>query len=275
VENDSRDLGENKMRIKDWGRKLAHRLGYEIQWMGGPPWPANPVLLDLEWIWDFVYLSRHFERIRGVPGDVVECGVYRGRSLVMLASLVWGEGRSPWSNPYDAAANPVPERLVWGFDSFQGFPQPTAEDLASPGPGIRRGRYAGYAPDTVRRALRGRGLSEKFTTSTVRLVPGYFEDTLPSFARPLAFIHVHCDLASSHRTVLQWLYPHVVPGGVILLPCYGSPSLPTTTSAIDEFFADRPEQVQADPHSGLSFVVKAGGDRLGGDVERDRATLRA
>jgi O-methyltransferase len=47
-------------------------------------------------------------------------------------------------------------------------------------------------------------------------VPGWFEDTLRRFRDPIAVAYVDVDLAASTRTCLQYLYPLLEPGGVIL-----------------------------------------------------------
>jgi len=46
-------------------------------------------------------------------------------------------------------------------------------------------------------------------------VPGWFENTMPSFAEPIAVGFIDVDLASSTRTCIRYLYPRLVAGGVL------------------------------------------------------------
>ena len=89
------------MRVKEklnklFGRLTGYRLYHKKMWRRVHMIRANARRL--------IYFTRHFEQIRGIPGAVVECGVYQGRSLLLLAYLAEEENRN-----------------VYGFDSFSGF----------------------------------------------------------------------------------------------------------------------------------------------------------
>ena len=87
---------------------------------------------------------------------------------------------------------------------------------------------------------------------TVTLVPGYFQDTLPSYAdQRFCFVHLDCVIYESYRTCLEFFYPRLVRGGVILLDEYNDPPWPGCTLAVDEFLADKPEElteIKSDNH---------------------------
>src|SRR5689334_15019948 len=55
------------------------------------------------------------DRTAGLGGDIAECGVWRGRSLIAMG-IYLKQKNSP--------------RTIWGFDSFQGFDDSVAQDLA-------------------------------------------------------------------------------------------------------------------------------------------------
>ncbi|UCF76140.1 MAG: class I SAM-dependent methyltransferase [Betaproteobacteria bacterium] len=120
-----------------------------------------------------------------VEGLVMEFGVYAGRSLRVIAEC-------------------TPE-LVYGFDSFEGLPE-----------------------DWTRHQKQGRfdleGKLPKFVEPNVRLVRGWFNETLPPFlsqyAGPVRFLHVDCDLYSSAATVFTHVGARIVPGTVILFDEY-------------------------------------------------------
>lgn len=79
--------------------------------------------LNLANIANVLYWREFFELVRGVPGDYVECGVGRGRSLLIVAAL-------------NALLEPEAggRRKLWAYDSFQGFPEPTPEDRSHRNP---------------------------------------------------------------------------------------------------------------------------------------------
>jgi predicted O-methyltransferase YrrM len=127
----------------------------------------------------------HALKMEALPGGmVVECGVHDGKSVNLLARA-------------------FPDRQVHGFDSFRGLP----EDWEM---GYSRGHFdrGGAFPDV---------------RENVVLTAGWFEDTLPEFARTavaagrfLAFLHVDCDLYSSTKTVLDTMRPLLRAGTIIV-----------------------------------------------------------
>jgi len=73
--------------------------------------------LDLGNIGNVVYWAKFFEITKNVPGDIVECGIGRGRSMLILCALNYLFDR-----------NEGGQRQIFGYDSFKGFPQPSKED---------------------------------------------------------------------------------------------------------------------------------------------------
>jgi hypothetical protein len=118
-------------------------------------------------------------------GLVLEFGVFEGGSINLIADLVG------------------PSVTVFGFDSFEGLPEGWID-------GFGQGRFAIDGPPLVK--------------SNVHLVKGWFAETLPPFLqsehRPVAFLHVDCDLYSSTRVVLHHLAPRLKPGTVIVFDEY-------------------------------------------------------
>jgi hypothetical protein len=180
-----------------------------------------------------------------LDGDILECGVFRGRSLLRMAML---------------ARRECPEKVLFGLDSFDGFPAETivAGDL---GPGRTlekvRGRFKGASrvPLRLMRAAADLQLN-------VKLVPGFFDKTLPTLAgRKFCFIHLDCDIYESYKTCLDAIYEQVVPGGVILFDEYACPVWPGATRAVDEFFADKVEKPrlcpdEKRPHKPKYYAIK-------------------
>lgn len=124
------------------------------------------------------------------PGVVVECGCCNGGATVNLS-----------------LACRLAKRELYVFDSFAGLPEPRASDKVHQVPVLgeqhiySRGAFAcglEVVQDTVKRL----GAPE-----VCRFFPGYFEQTLPHFNRPIAFVYCDVDLRTSEETVVRHLWP--------------------------------------------------------------------
>jgi hypothetical protein len=194
----------------------------------------------------FLYQQRLFQRIGPLDGDVVECGVGKGVTLLMWAALCHEEAG---------------QRRIWGFDSFEGFPEPTAEDDSERKP--RRGEWNVGTIRDMHKMLVGAGFADLWLRTRVTLVKGFFEESLAKYTGDeIALLHIDADLYESYKTVLEDLYGKVRPGGVIAFDEYmGSfehHGFPGAKKAVDEFFADKDATIQRDEAFGKYFVVKPG-----------------
>jgi O-methyltransferase len=146
-------------------------------------------------------------------GSFVECGVAKAGAVSMMAL---------------AAGN----RSVWGFDSFEGMPPLSEGDKGS-------GQYQ------VGWNLSG-GLAEAHRTlrrfrankPNVRLVKGWFQDTLPKHdVGQIAILRLDNDWYESTKYCLERLYDSVQPGGYIIIDDYFT--FTGCKDAVDEFRAAR------------------------------------
>lgn len=173
----------------------------------------------------YLYFKDMVESVGDVEGDVVECGVSIGHGALLFS--LFGEYFGK-------------RRTYYGFDSFEGFPDPIDKDEKTPitGPG-----FWANPPETVMKVLTDGRLPDDFIQERIRLMKGWFNETLPSYDGKIALLHLDCDLHDSYKISLETLYHRVQPGGVIMFDEYGDPRWPGATKAIDEFFADKPERV--------------------------------
>ncbi|MFN7020439.1 MAG: TylF/MycF/NovP-related O-methyltransferase [Phycisphaerales bacterium] len=167
----------------------------------------------------------------GVPGDIVECGVWRGGSAMLCALRLARAG--------DA------HRRIWLYDTFTGMAPPTDQDVSSTGATTREiweaSQRAGhnewcYAPlDDVKRNMASTGLSpDRF-----EFVQGRVEDTLPiRTPERIALLRLDTDWYESTRAELTHLYPRLSPGGVLIVDDYGQ--WMGQRRAVDEFLASLP-----------------------------------
>lgn len=156
-----------------------------------------------------------------VPGDIVECGVYRGGSALVLG----------------AAANESSlSRHLWLFDSFAGLPPSGPED--GPSAALMPDRLVSN-PEQLQRLLERKGVHSDKTT----VVAGWFDQTLSrSKVERIALLHVDADWFSSVKLCLDDLYDRVSVGGFIVIDDYEE--WPGCKSAVDRFIRARGLEVR-------------------------------
>ena len=165
-----------------------------------------------------------------VPGALVECGVWKGGSMMAAALTLLRLGAT--------------DRDLYLFDTFQGMPPPTREDVFS--------AYDGYSPMRHWRRRRREGganawhfvpaeevratlLSTGYPPERVHLVEGRVEDTLPAAAPDeIAVLRLDTDWYESTKHEMAHLYPRLSPGGVLILDDYGHYA--GARRAVDEYF---------------------------------------
>jgi O-methyltransferase len=185
----------------------------------------------------------------GVEGALVECGVWRGGSMMAAALTLLDLGDT--------------DRDLYLFDTFTGMPEPGAEDTASAYDGyspqkrwrrqMRLGRqWAGVPVEEVRARLEGTG----YPPERLHLVPGMVEDTVPDEApERIALLRLDTDWYASTKHELEQLYPRLADGGVLIIDDYGH--YDGARRAVDEYFEEtgKPVLLQRIDFSGR-LVVK-------------------
>ena len=186
--------------------------------------------------------------IRSVPGDIVECGVGEGDSFIGWAMALFLEKASP-------------PRHLWGFDSFDGFPEPTAEDLRTSGQSCVQKNDAAVPLGVTLKKLTYVGLPAEWTQKNITFIKGYFDTSLKKYAGDkIALLHIDVDLYQSYKTVLSALYDKVVPGGVVAVDEYAAQmdavKWPGAKKAIDEFFSGKPATLVKHNDHGKYYLIK-------------------
>ena len=167
-----------------------------------------------------------FEQTKHVDGDIAECGVYRGATLIPLARYVQQCGS---------------KKMLHGFDSFAGFAESINYDIKLGGAYLAH-KHAGGMSAT------SHGLVDlklhRFGVENVRLHPGFFEKSLWDCADcRFSFVHLDCDTYAAYKECLEFFYPRVTTGGIILFDEYDDPPWPGCKEAVDNFLIDRPEKL--------------------------------
>jgi O-methyltransferase len=141
----------------------------------------------------------------GVPGDLIEAGVWRGGASILMRAVL---------NAYGCT-----DRVVVLADSFKGLPEPNEGD----DPFDRRIRWSKFSELAVSEAeVRANFERYGLLDDQVRFVPGWFRDTMPSLAgHSWALIRLDGDMYSSTMETLTALYPGLSPGGFLIVDDYG------------------------------------------------------
>lgn len=220
--------------MKEFIKKIiVHATGYQLM-------PVGTLALDVRQIKNIPYYFSMFSKIEGIPGNIVECGVGKGRTFLYFSHLIREEGS---------------DRMLWGFDSFEGFPEPTQADMSKRNP--RKGEWSGVSPLNIQQLLRTAGVTEEFVSKKIRLVKGYVEETLQQYdGRPIALLHIDLDLYEGYRVTLERLVPCVSKGGIVMLDEYNKENWPGATKAVNEFLAGTLWSLQHDEYLDKYYFVK-------------------
>jgi O-methyltransferase len=154
---------------------------------------------------------------RKIPGDLIECGAWRGGSCIFMRAIL--------------AAYGVKDRTVWVSDSFEGLPKPDLNLYPTEAAHRWAGGEMAVSLDEVRENFRKYGLLDE----QVKFLKGFFKDTLPKAPLgPIAVLRVDGDLYESVTETLEFVYPKVVVGGYVILDDYGE-HLPPAKQAVDDY----------------------------------------
>jgi O-methyltransferase len=165
----------------------------------------------------------HYVDANGIDGDIVECGVWRGGNMMMLAE-----------------ASASSQRTLWLYDTFEGMPEASDFDvntLGQTGEDRRRedSEWCLASRPEVESNFKRHGLM----SDRIVFRQGMVEDTLKNEPLPerIAILRLDTDFYESTKIELELLYPLLAPGGVLIIDDYGL--WQGSKKAVDEYFADR------------------------------------
>ena len=178
---------------------------------------------------------------KGIEGAIVECGVWRGGSMMAMALALLRRG--------------VRDRSLYLYDTFTGMTPPTARDVQFDGaPAVtllaNSSRdahvWAIAALDDVRRNLESTG----YPPERMHFVVGPVEVTIPhTVPHAIAILRLDTDWYESTRHELVHLYPLLRAGGVLIVDDYGH--WRGSREATDEYFS----RVESPPHlEGIDYT---------------------
>lgn len=154
---------------------------------------------------------------KGIPGDLIECGVWRGGCAMVMKAVLELHGDR--------------DRNVWLADSFAGLPKPNSTDFPDDtGYDLSEEEILAVPVDTVKANFERFDLLDE----RVKFLPGWFKDTLPSAEiEQIALLRADGDLYESTIQILENLYPKVVSGGHVIIDDYNS--WPPCKKAVEDY----------------------------------------
>jgi O-methyltransferase len=172
-----------------------------------------------------LYLATRYVVQHDIPGAIVECGVWRGGSMHVVARTLLAIGDT--------------SRELYLFDTFEGMTPPTDKDRTYGGRPVaellasqpRTARIWAIASlEDVKQGFE----SIPYPQDKIHYVEGAVESTLPTQApSEIAILRLDTDWYESTRHELVSLYERLTPGGVLIIDDYGS--FQGARQAVDEF----------------------------------------
>lgn len=169
-----------------------------------------------------------------LPGDIVECGVWRGGSMMAIALALMARGDT--------------SRHLYLYDTFEGMSEPTEHDRALSGESAQaqlerterdHPLWAVASLEDVQANLASTG----YPADQIHCVRGKVEDTIPGVlpAGRIALLRLDTDWYESTLHELHHLYPLLVRHGLLIIDDYGH--WQGARRAVDEYFAQSAEPV--------------------------------
>lgn len=164
-----------------------------------------------------------------ISGDFVECGVWKGGSIIMMA--------------YTLNNLQIFDRKIYLYDTFKGMSRPTREDwrlvshdvALSKWKRLKREKYNDWCYSPLKE-VKQNVFSTSYPKDKFVFVKGKVENTMPKILPlRLSLIRLDTDWYNSTHRSLTYLFPLLNVGGVLLIDDYGYWA--GTKKAVDEFIS--------------------------------------
>lgn len=235
--------------IKELIRKQLIKRGYDIIKLSkSRQWPIDFEMDHrsiVEKVEPFTMTSQ--ERIYGLieavnyiaknklPGDIVECGVWKGGSMLTIAEVL--------------AKNNDTDRNLFLYDTYEGMSQPSehdvsftdqkAEELLVSNENKEENTVWAYSTlDVVKQTMSLSGYSQ----NKIHYVKGKVEETIPAtLPETISLLRLDTDWYESTKHELVHLFPKLIKGGVLIIDDYGF--WKGARKAVDEYLAENNIQI--------------------------------
>lgn len=192
-----------------------------------------------------VYISEYH-----VPGDLVECGVWKGGSAMMMATTL--------------VAHRDISRNIFLYDTYAGMTKPEAKDREISTGKLamekwkrnERGEYNNWCYAALKMVKLNMNKT-KYPPERIRFVKGGVESTIPKISpEKISLLRLDTDWFASTYHELRYLYPLLVSGGILIVDDYGHWT--GAKKAVDKYFREQklPFDFEKIDYSGLIGVKK-------------------
>lgn len=185
-----------------------------------------------------------YKKIVGLPGDVIELGVFKGSSLIQFCTF------------RDLLENENARKII-GFDMFGSFPK--TDKVESDNVFIDKWNSQ-FEDDFLSQEDLYKSLEHK-NIDNVQLVKGNILETLNQYLidnphTRISLLHIDTDVYEPSKLGLELLFDRVVKGGVIIFDDYAT--VEGETLAVEEFFQDKDYVLRKFPfsHTKPSYIIK-------------------
>lgn len=166
-----------------------------------------------------------FKMTKDLPGDIVECGVFKGTSFVGFGGF------------RDLFGNPLRKKLI-GFDTFGKFPETNYEEDKK----YRNKFIAAAGEKSISKEQLLKVLKRKKIRKNIEIVEGDITKTVPRYIKKnknlkICLLNLDTDIYEPAVTILQYFWPKIVRRGILILDDYGV--FPGETKAVDDYFKDK------------------------------------
>lgn len=184
-----------------------------------------------------------FKMSRNVAGEIVECGVFKGASLVRFAMF-----RKLFESAF--------EKKIIGFDSFAEFPQTNfEEDKKLRDHIVKEAGEQSISTEQLMEVLKNKGCE-----NSVELIAGDITVTIPEYIKNnpeirISLLNLDTDIYEPSVTILENFYPKLEKGGILILDDYNV--FPGETKAVDDYFKEMDIEIKSFPFSNTPcYLIK-------------------
>ena len=199
----------------------------------------NELLLssDLERVKKLIVRYKIFEESLNVPGDIIECGVFKGTGIIYWLKLL-------------KIFSPNSRKKVVGFDLFDAFNDDQAQEYEKKSiqEFVKEANFNGQDIEELTKIANLIDMSDRF-----ELVKGDIVSTSKDYVKnnrgfKISLLHLDLDTYNATKSALENFFQFVSKGGIILIDEYGERGW-GESEAVDEFFRDKDVQIISVPNS--------------------------
>jgi hypothetical protein len=173
--------------------------------------------------------------VNNIEGDIVECGVWKGGSMLAIANTLLQMN--------------ITDRQLYLYDTFEGMSEPTQNDISFDNQDAQQLLKSNkdkeqnliWAYSTLETVKETMSLCT-YPTSNMHFIKGKVENTIPGIVpEKIALLRLDTDWYESTKHELNHLFPKLVKGGVLIIDDYGF--WKGARKAVDEFIAENNIQI--------------------------------